>query len=183
MFAFRERVALFVGLALLVVPAAAWATADGAALAVPIAVDAGAELWPVAITCEIRSDSTRAMPAQTVVVPDGHELNFHQVIRTSRGEHRFELAVTGRHHPDRAVELEWELKVSESRYEFRPGIQGFKRYALHRLGLGPRPDLGPRILRVVRADIAATRGTPLTHAVRIGSETYEIRLAARSTRG
>ena len=154
-------------------------------LSVGVTADERDELWPVQISLELVGERSEAAPLsrRTLVVPGGGRLTFDNVVHTPQGQRRFELEVTPRQHPQRAVEIEWRLRVVESRYELGPRLSAWRAYALHRLGMGPRPRLGRAYLAAARADIVTTRGEPVEAAIRLGGETYHLRLAARTTGG
>jgi hypothetical protein len=178
---------LAAGFVLGVVPVgSAWATDS---LATPITGSLAEELWPIEVEIEIlplrlkkrpgMPPEAIPMPARTVVVADGHRVAFTSSVRTPHGQRTFDLSVVPRHHPEGAVELEWDLEVTESAYE----QASVGEYLLHRLQLGPRPELDAPALKIARSDIVSTRGEPFTEILDIGGEAYEIRVFARSLRG
>jgi hypothetical protein len=164
----------------------------GNSLATPITGRQVHELWPIEIEAEIvkvgatpqeiRSARLRAgivpLRSDPVQVADGHHMQFSSVVRTPRGVRRFELRLVPRHHPD-AVELEYDLEVSDADYEeIHVG-----HYLLHRLRMGPQLRLGEELLKIARSDIVETRGERFVQRFRIGADAYEIRIHARSLRG
>jgi hypothetical protein len=166
-------------LAVFAQPAAALA-ADN--LSVPLFSDQSEALWPVEVTMEIVPLSQGASidtPVHRIVVADGQHLDFEDVIRTPAGQCSFDLRVVARHHANDAVEVEYDLRVAEARYQ----DMSWSDYLMHRLNLAPRPEVGPSLLSVARADIVA--GAARTHSERIevGGETFEIRISAKSMRG
>ena len=145
-------------------------TDDGQAVEAVQAVDVPAE------TDEL--DET-PLPKRTIVVPDGHRLSFNTSVRRPHGRVDFDLQVVPRAHPQGAIELEWDLLVSEAK--FRPmGVGG---YVMHRLQLAGEPELGPAALSIARSDIVSTTGETFVEEVEIGDESYEIRILAESMRG
>ena len=156
-------------------------------LATPIATRQDETLWPIELELELvalpsaESDPAREAPLATraSVVPDGHRSNFTAAVRTPQGQRTFTLWVVPRHHPAGAVELEWDLEVSEATYR---GLS-VGEYVLHRLQLGPRPPLDEAQLKIARSDIVSTRGRPYSEVVEIGTQRYEIRIFAQSLRG
>lgn len=176
--------AVAAGLLLLGAPLQVSRAADS--LATPIAGRQAEALWPIELELEIStlgSAPPRARPAplasRAAVVPDGHRSSFTSSIRTPQGQRTFTLSVVPRHHPAGAVELEWDLEVAEATYqELSVG-----EYLLHRLQLGPRPPLEQPHLKIARSDIVSTRGQAFTEVVEIGTQRYEIRIFARSSRG
>jgi hypothetical protein len=154
-------------------------------LGTPVTLDESARLWPFEVSLEIVGPGVvqRPGPRRGVNVPDGKETTMDHVVWTPTGERRFQLAVTPRHHVGGMVELEWELRVSEAAYVFEGGLDAWRAYVVHRLALGPKPPLGPTLVRAVEADIVAVRGGVLEHSIRVGQDIYDVRLSARSTRG
>lgn len=124
-------------------------------------------------------ESGEPLPRRTVVVPDGHRLDFQSSVRSESGRLDFDLRVVPRIHPQGAVELEWDLLVSEAK--FRPmGVGG---YVAHRLQLAGEPELGPSMLSIARSDIVSTTGETFVEQVEIDGQTFEIRILAQSLRG
>ena len=119
------------------------------------------------------------LPKRTIVVPDGHRLSFNTSVRRPHGRVDFDLQVVPRAHPQGAIELEWDLLVSEAK--FRPMDVGG--YVMHRLQLAGEPELGPAALSIARSDIVSTTGETFVEEVEIGDESYEIRILAESLRG
>lgn len=167
-------------------------TADS--LATPITGRTVQELWPFEVAVSVvrlgaSGDPVQEasgvqtpchdvpLPTRSAVVPDGHRLHFGSKVATPRGLRRFEVDVVARHHPD-AVELEWDLEVSDAR--FRP--IGWGDYLLHRLRLGSDLELEPESLKIARSDIVSTQG-PYRHRVQIDGVAYEIRIEAHTSRG
>ncbi len=155
-------------------------------LATPITAELRQELWPVRIAVEIVElrrdldrDAGEPMPYRAVEVPDGHRVSFATGTWTPRGHRDFTVDVTAHHHPRGEMEIEWDLVVEDAPYE----TVSVGEYVLHRLRFGPRPKVGPRLVRVSRADIVSTRGEPHVETVEIGDEKYEIRIVALSVRG
>lgn len=183
----KPWVGLAAGIVLAGTPLSASKAADS--LATPITGHRAEELWPIEVELEIvplrvgprpapTSEST-PLPHRSIVVPDGNRVSFSGSIWTPRGQQTFELSVVPRHHPDRVVELEWDLEVAEATYrELSVG-----RYLLHRLQLGPRPPLEDPILKIARSDIVSTRDERFERSVQIGEDLFEIRIFARSLRG
>jgi|GEM_PF-1535485 len=140
------------------------------------AVQAVQAVQPVEETNELEETP---LPKRTVVVPDGHRLSFNTSVRRPHGRVDFDLEVVPRAHPQGAIELEWDLLVSEAK--FRPmGVGG---YVMHRLQLAGEPELGPAALSIARSDIVSTTGETFVEEVEIGDESYEIRILAESMRG
>lgn len=174
----------FVALAIASAPSAAVSAADS--LSTPITAEMAQASWPVQLDVEITAvavDSDEQPPAplprRTVVVPEGHRLSLEASIPYDAGRFDFDLAVVARLHPRGAVELEWDLLVSEAHY--RPMSVG--RYAAHRLQLAPDPELGPPSLSVARSDIVSTTGEPFVETVEIDGHLFEIRIVAAGLRG
>ncbi len=142
-----------------------------------------AELWPVELRLELiergEEGPERILERRRVVVPDGHRFAWETSQFTARGLRTFAVAMVARHHLDQALELEYELEVSEAEYQ---GLT-WSSYWLHRLGLAPRPALADKALRFAEADIVSLRRAPFHHSVTIGHERYEIRVRATSLRG
>lgn len=154
-------------------------------LAVPISTEMATATWPIRVAVEIvqiESDddgAEPAMPKRTIVVPDGHRLDFASSVRSTRGRLDFDLAVVPRMHPRGAIELEWDLLVSEAK--FRPMDVGG--YVVHRLQLAGDPELGPSTLSIARSDIVSTTGETFIEEVEIEGQAFEIRILAESLRG
>ncbi|MEM6989715.1 MAG: hypothetical protein AAF721_04440 [Myxococcota bacterium] len=165
-------------------------------LSTPITSEIADVTWPVRVQVEIvptadaapaevaRTEVTPAeedsvLPKRTIVVPDGHRLEFNSSVRSDAGRLDFELRVVPRIHPQGAVELEWDLLVSEAK--FRPmGVGG---YVVHRLQLAGEPELGPSTLSIARSDIVSTTGDTFVEEVEVDGQSYEIRILAESLRG
>ncbi len=180
---FSRIAAALVGVTLLgAVPTSA-RSADS--LATPMTGQQVRELWPLDLAVEIvdvtptRHNRTkgrlaRILEAQSVTVQDGHRLQFSTVVLTPRGQHRVELAVVPRHHPD-TIEVEWDLEVAESPYR-RVGVGD---YLLHRLGVGASLELDDERLRVARSDIQTVENDRMRRRIRVDDQVYEIRIFAR----
>ncbi len=153
-------------------------------LATPITGRDLSQLWPISVEVEIvrlaDADSTqRAMlPRQRARVPDGQRFELASAVRTGRGRRHFAINVVARHHPD-AIELEWNLEVSEAKYR----TIGVGQYLLHRMQLADVIELDEPGLRIARSDIVTTRGEMVRERVVIDDEVHEIRISARSARG
>jgi hypothetical protein len=160
-------------------------------LAIPITAQMRQELWPVEVGVEIvavgpplggpasTARTEHIMPANAVTVPDGNRVSFSRAIWTPRGRRAFAIDVVARQHPGDSIEVEWDLLVEDAPYE----TVSLGEYLLHRLRFGPRPGVGPEQVRVSRADIVATQGTPHIETVEIDGQKYEIRIFALSVRG
>lgn len=157
-------------------------------LATPITTEMADVTWPVKVEVEIAnldaqpdqgSETDAALSKREVVVPDGHRLSFESSVRSNEGRLDFDLRVVPRIHPRGAVELEWDLLVSEAKY--RP--MGVGRYAIHRLQLAGEPELGPATLSIARSDIVSTTDEPFVEEVEIDGQVFEIRISAQSMRG
>ena len=151
-------------------------------LSIPITSEIGAEVWPLEVAIEIRDVSTslsEPLPRKTIVIPDGHRTSWASAVWTPSGRRFFELDVVARHHPGDQVELEWDVVVSRSAVQ--PMDVGA--YVLHRLQLGPKPRLGPREVEVARSDVVSTTDGSISEKLKIGDQTYEIRILAHSLRG
>lgn len=186
--------AAFVGLAGSATPATATDS-----LSTPITAEMADVTWPVRVQVEIvpaadrdaaltparefgeddAAPSDDPLPKKTVVVPDGHRLEFNNSVRSDAGRLDFELRVVPRIHPRGAVELEWDLLVSEAK--FRP--MGLDQYLVHRLQLAGDPELGPPTLSIARSDIVSTTGDAFVEEVEVGGQSFEIRILAVSLRG
>jgi len=151
----RTRIALL-GLALsalVVTPAQAATTTPGHSLSVPLFGDRSEALWPLAVGVEIvDAAGIVVVPRREVVIADGQHFTFSEVISTPRGSHAFELELVARHHARNAIELEYDLVVRQARFASLTWTD----YLLHRLSLGPRPQLGPGAVAAARADIVET---------------------------
>ena len=166
-------------------------------LATPISAEMATAEWPVEVRVEIASVSGKTpaqtpaldaeseespeapLPERTIVVPDGQRLDFNSSVRSDHGRLDFELRVVPRVHPHGAVELEWDLLVSEAK--FRPmGVGG---YVAHRLELTGNPELGPSLLSIARSDIVSTTGETFLEEVSVGGQKFEIRILAQTMRG
>lgn len=163
-------------------------------LATPITGREVQELWPIEIRVEMvkvirpgeryrksvdgQPTATVPLPSQTVVVPDGHQLRFSSVVQTAKGQRRFELQLVARHHPE-AVELEYDLEVSEASYR-KIGVGD---YLLHRLRLGPQMQLEEEGLKIARSDIVSTRDQSFASRIAVDGDVYEIHVFAKTTRG
>lgn len=182
----RTRFALL-GLALtglVLATAPAQAATPGHSLSVPMFGDRSEALWPLEIGLEVVADSGAiVVPRREVVVADGQHFMFSEVVSTPRGSHAFELEVVARHHARDAIELEYDLLVRQARFESLTWAD----YLLHRLSLGPRPQLGPGAIAAARADIVETheRQDKPAHSqsITVDGARYEIRLYATSLRG
>ena len=141
--------------------------------------DDGQAVEAVDVPAEAEALDETPLPKRTIVVPDGHQLSFNTSVRRPHGRVDFDLQVVPRAHPQGAIELEWDLLVSEAK--FRPmGVGG---YVMHRLQLAGEPELGPAALSIARSDIVSTTGETFVEEVEIGDESYEIRILAESMRG
>ena len=141
--------------------------------------DDGQAVEAVDVPAEAEELDETPLPKRTIVVPDGHQLSFNTSVRRPHGRVDFDLQVVPRAHPQGAIELEWDLLVSEAK--FRPmGVGG---YVMHRLQLAGEPELGPAALSIARSDIVSTTGETFVEEVEIGDESYEIRILAESMRG
>ena len=158
-------------------------------LATPITGQSVRELWPLDVDVEIvdvtpgqrnrtKGRLSRVLETQSVTVRDGHRLQFSTVVLTPKGQHRLELTVVPRHHPE-TVEVEWDLEVAESAYQ-RVGVED---YLLHRLGMGPSLRLEEEMLRVARSDIETTQNGRVRRRVQVDGQVYEIRIRAEVGRG
>lgn len=162
-------------------------------LATPITAELAQELWPVEVGVEIvavgpplgeTSSSSRALatpvlPSRSVTVPDGNRVTFSRAVWTPRGRRAFTVDVAAHQHPRDEIEIEWDLVVEDAPYE----TVSVGEYVLHRLRFGPRPAVGPELVRVSRADIVTTRGKPHLETVEIDGQKYEVRVFALSVRG
>jgi len=154
-------------------------------LATSITAELRQELWPIELGVEIVEvdDETsgadvEVMPIRAVVVPDGNRVSFSSAIWTSRGRRDFTVDVAAHQHPRDEMEIEWDLLVEDAPYE----TVSVGDYLLHRLRFGPRPDVGPELVRVSRADIVSVVGEPHVETVEIDQQKYEIRIFALRAR-
>lgn len=180
----RSRVLV---LALGVAPALGLATLLGAApvqasdsLSRSIFADESDALWPIEVSMEVVPVELgdEFATTQAITVEDGHTTALSLVEDAPTGRHTFSVDVVARHHARHQVELEYDLVVHESRYQrVSPSA-----YVLHRLDLGPGPELGPARVRAVRSDIVSLHGAAHIESVTIGRHSYEVRLTASSTR-
>ncbi len=165
-------------------PATAQAT-PGDSLSIPLFGDRSEALWPLQVGLEVVAVDTGELvvPRRELVVTDGQHTIFSEVIATPSGSHGFELELVARHHAGDAIELEYDLRVRQARFEDLT----WTNYLLHRLALAPRPEVGPDALAAARADIVETREGPDEPAHRqtvdVDGQRYEIRLYAASLRG
>lgn len=159
-------------------------------LATPITAELRQPLWPVEVGVEIVAVgpplgtegvplATPLMPVRAVTIPDGHRVTFSRAVWTPRGRRAFTVDVVAHQHPRDEMEIEWDLVVEDAPYE----TVSVGAYLLHRLRFGPRPGVGPELIRVSRADIVTTRGRPHLETVEIDGQTYEVRVFATSVRG
>lgn len=160
-------------------------------LATPITAELQQALWPVDVGVEIVAltppppspavtGPTTVMPVRTVTVPDGNRVSFSHSVWTPRGRRAFAVDVAAHQHPRDEMEIEWDLVVEDAPYE----TVSVGEYLLHRLRFGPRPEVGPELCRISRADIVTTRGgEPHVEEVEIDGAKYEIRVFALSVRG
>lgn len=156
----------------------------GHSLSVPMFGDRSEALWPLQVGLEIVDATGQVMvPLRELVVSDGQHTIFSEVISTPRGSHAFELELVARHHARDAIELEYDLLVRQARFVSLTWTD----YLLHRLSLGPRPQLGPGAVAAARADIVETQereDEPAhTQVIAVDGARYEIRLYATSLRG
>ncbi len=189
-----HALALVVAMVGFAAPGHARAAATANSLATPITGREVQELWPIEVRVEVvkvlpqgqarrasstgQATSTVPLPSQTIVVPDGHPMRFSSVVRTGKGQRRFELQLVARHHPQ-SIELEYDLEVSESAYR-KIGVAD---YLLHRLRLGTRMELEEENLKIAKSDIVSTRNKGFTRRIRVDGDVYEIRVFADTTRG
>ncbi len=164
-----------------VLPATAGAT-DG--LSVAMFAEETAALWPVAVSMEIvRLDSNEgeeeSLSSHRMTVEDGQPMDFADVVRTPEGECSFSVRLVARHHARGIIEVEYDLRVAEARYE----AMTWERYLLHRLNLSERPEIGDSSLSVTRADIVSGVRKTYRERVEVGGQRFEIRISARSLRG
>jgi hypothetical protein len=157
----------------------------GDSLAVPMFSDRSEALWPMQVGVEIVDSETGhlVVPRRDLVVVDGQHTTFAEVIPTPRGQRAFEIELVARHHAANAIELEYDVLVRQARF----ARLTWRDYLLHRLSLGPRPQLGPRMIAAARADIVETRqgleAAAHSQPVVVDEDRYEIRLYAASLRG
>lgn len=191
---FQDRLGAYAGW---LRPTPALVIAAGAMLASPdvAAEDAGASsfatsmfederevLWPIDLQLDIKPlDATSDDDAvhRSVVITDGQWTSFHHAVKTPAGVDSFRVEMTAHHHARQAIEIEYDLEVQQTPYE-RTTVAA---YVLHRLNLGPAPELGRKALQVAKADIVPTRGEPVLRTVTIGDRRYEVRLSATRLRG
>jgi hypothetical protein len=166
------------------IPASALAT-PGDSLSIPLFGDRSEALWPLQVGLEVVVAETGELvvPRRELVVSDGQHTIFSEVIGTPRGTRGFEVELVARHHAGDAIELEYDLRVREARFE----DLSWTDYLLHRLALAPRPQVGPNALAAARADIVETRedhdDPAHCQTVDVDGQRYEIRLYAASLRG
>lgn len=171
-------------LAATTLPATALAL-PGDSLSIPLFSDRSESLWPLQVGLEVveLESGAAVIPRRELVVSDGQHTIFSEVIATPQGSQGFELELVARHHAGDAIELEYDLRVSQARFA---GLT-WGRYLLHRLALAPRPGTGPDALAAARADIIETRervDAPVhSQTVSVDGRAYEIRLYAESLRG
>jgi hypothetical protein len=175
---------IFAGLVAATSLTPASAATPGHSLSVPMFGDRSEALWPLQVGLEIVDAAGQVVvERRELVVSDGQHTIFSEVISTPRGSHAFELELVARHHARDAIELEYDLLVRQAR--FRSLTWGD--YLLHRLSLGPRPQLGPDAIAAARADIVETQereDEPAhTQVIAVDGARYEIRLYATSLRG
>jgi hypothetical protein len=150
-------------------------------LSVPMFGDEREQLWPVELSMEVVNLDTgmSPIPVRSMIVADGHHMNFTHVARTSRGRRSFDVALVARHHAEDAVELEYDVTVSEAAY----ASMQWGEYLLHRLNLGPGPHVGREFVSFAKADIVSTHSNTLRERFVLEGEHFEIRLFARPLRG
>jgi hypothetical protein len=171
-------------LAAILLPTSAGAT-PGDSLAIPLFSDRSETLWPLQVGLEVVAVDTgeQVVPRRDLVVSDGQHTVFSEVIATPRGTQGFDLELVARHHAGDAIELEYDLRVRQARFE----DLNWTDYLLHRLALAPRPAVGPEALAAARADIVETHQHPddpaHSQTVTVDGRRYEIRLYAASLRG
>ena len=139
-------------------------------------------LWPIEVKVELTPLDAHTEHAPFVhrqVVSDGHKVQVAHVFRSGKGLHDLQVEVVPRKHAGKAVELEYDLSVRESAYE-RVTLGA---YVLHRLNLGPGPEVEAPALRSVKADIVSVRDRAHTVLMEVGTVRYEVRLAAATVRG
>lgn len=157
----------------------------GDSFTVPLFGDRSEALWPLQVGLEIVAVDTGELvvPRRELVVLDGQHTIFSEAIASPRGTRGFEVELVARHHAGDAIELEYDLRVREARFE----DLRWSDYLLHRLALAPRPAVGPKALAAARADIVETRDDPddpaHSQTVDVDGQRYEIRLYAASLRG
>jgi hypothetical protein len=160
------------------------ATTPGHSLSVPMFGDRSEALWPLQVGLEIVDAAGQVVvERRDLVVSDGQHTIFSEVISTPRGSHAFELELVARHHARDAIELEYDLLVRQARFASLTWTD----YLLHRLSLGPRPQLGPGAIAASRADIVETQEREHepahTQVIAVDGARYEVRLYATSLRG
>jgi hypothetical protein len=179
-----RRLPILAVFAATLISASAHAT-PGDSLSIPLFGDRSEALWPLQVGLEVVAADTgeEVVPLRELVVSDGQHTIFSEVIATPRGTRGFEVELVARHHAGDAIELEYDLRVREARFEDLRWTD----YVLHRLALAPRPQVGPQALAAARADIVETREDPEDPAhsqtVEVDGQRYEIRLYAASLRG
>lgn len=141
-------------------------------------------LWPLDVAFELvrwspEDGQWRTLQHDAVTVRSGELTSFAHADRRPTGERTTTVAVVGRHHPGGVVELEYDVRVIEARYQ----AIGVGEYVMHRLGLGASPVLGVGALRVSRADIVPVGEASHRERFELDGDRYEIRLFAASTRG
>ena len=139
-------------------------------------------LWPIEVDVEIAPLDAHVEHDPFVhrqVVSDGHKVRVAHVFRSGRGLHDLQVEVVPRRHAGRVVELEYDLSVRESAYE----RVTLGEYVLHRLNLGPGPEVEPPAVRSVKADIVSVQDRPHTVLLEVGAVRYEVRLGAATVRG
>lgn len=177
---------LTAAIALAITPAAHADThTPGESFTAPMFGDRSETLWPLEVGVEILALSPGAGHAKTVIplrqrsIADGQHFFFTEVVDTPRGQRSFRIEVVARYHGGDKIELEYDLVVRQARFaELTWGD-----YLLHRLALGPRPELGPEVLAAARADIVETVGEVHGRRFSVDGDLYEIRLQAKSMRG
>lgn len=156
--------------------------AEGSTFATSMFGDERDALWPIDLEVEISpldapDDDHRVR--RRVTITDGQWTSLSHVVETPQGLDQFELELTAHHHARSAIEIEYDLAVTETPYQ-RTTVAD---YVLYRLQLGPAPVLGKPALKAARADIVTTRGTPVLSTLTIGERRYEVRLSATRLRG
>lgn len=159
----------------------ATAATPGDSLSVPMFGDRSEALWPLKIGLEVRSVESGkiVVPRRELVVADGQHTTFSAAVATPRGRRVFDVELVARHHAGEKIELEYDLDVRQARF----AELTWSDYLLHRVGLGPRPALGPDALAAVRADIVETATEVHSQRFSVDGDVYEIRLYAKSMRG
>lgn len=155
---------------------------DDNMLATSLFADERSSLWPIDVSVDIMPldhGSDEAAVHREVVIADGQWTSFQDSVSTPNGVDAFELELSAHHHARSAIEIEYDLRVRETPY-VKTSVGA---YVLHRLKLGPAPVLGQPRLKVSKADIVSTRGTPVRRTVTIDDRRYEVRLSAVRLRG